>query len=169
MGVFKAPAGSGFKRTATLSVVADTLSVLRELYIVQDIVPHFLGYFFRGFAGDVIVAGVLSTDAGEKKTILLVELNLYHSCKCLAFNELRAGLQHKEVGSELLLLVLAVFLTELVIHTHRDSVLGAINLLGNEVKVNGGGGTKINFSYKTCFHIFFFLGLHYTISNYRAK
>jgi len=141
--------------------VAASLSVLRELYIVQDIVLHFLGYFLRGFTGDVVVAGVFSTDAGEEKTILLVEFNLYHSCKCLTFNELWAGLQHKEIGGELLLLVLAIFLTELVIHTHRDSVLGAVNLLGNEVKVNGGGGTEVNLSDKSFFHILSVFG--YTI------
>ena len=73
--------------------------------------------------------------------------------KLLTLNELRTGLQHKEVGGELLLLVLAIFLTELVIHTHRDSVLGAVNLLGNEVKVNGGGGTEVNLSNESFFHI----------------
>jgi hypothetical protein len=33
-------------------------------------------------------------------------------------------------------------------------VLAAINLLGIEVKVNGGCGTEVNLSNKTCFHIF---------------
>ena len=73
--------------------------------------------------------------------------------KPLTLNELRTGLQHKEVGGELLLLILAVFLTELVVHTHRDSVLGAVNLLGYEVKVNGGGGTEVNLSNESFFHI----------------
>ena len=60
-----------------------------------------------------------------------------------------------------LLLRFAVLVKELVIHTHRDSVLGAINLLGNDFKVNGGSGTEVNLSYKSLFHIFFFYG--YTI------
>ena len=70
-------------------------------------------------------------------------------------------MQHKHIASKTLVLVLAVLVKELVIHATLDSVLGAVNLLGNEVKVYGGSGTEVNLTDKAVFH--FSMGFDYTI------